>query len=143
LKDLSCSLFQDIIPGTNSCGLTWLTTVGDRLFFYAINSYGSELWTLDSSIGSAVMICNLNQDAVGSFSSYSSGNSYPFYFSAKTLNGTKLFKLDDINKIWTGKGIEVVLNVTSKNILFIMLLSLLLRCLINYYKSYGFKKFIF
>ena len=45
-------------------------------------------------------------------------------------------------KIWTGKGIEVLLNVTSKNILFIMLLSLLLKYLINYYKIYGFKKFI-
>ena len=45
-------------------------------------------------------------------------------------------------KIWTGKGIEVLLNVTSKNILFIMLFSLLLKYLINYYKSYGFKKFI-
>ena len=45
-------------------------------------------------------------------------------------------------KFWTGKGIGVILNVTSKNILFIMLLSLLLKYLINYYKSYGFKKFI-
>jgi hypothetical protein len=46
-------------------------------------------------------------------------------------------------KFWTGKGIGVILNVTSKNILFIMLLSLLLKYLINYYKSYGFKKIIF
>lgn len=45
-------------------------------------------------------------------------------------------------KFWTGKGIGVILNVTSKNILFILLLSLLLKYLINYYKSYGFKKFI-
>ena len=44
--------------------------------------------------------------------------------------------------MWTGKGIEVLLNVTSKNILFVMLLSLLLKYLINYYKIYGFKKFI-
>ena len=45
-------------------------------------------------------------------------------------------------KFWTGKGIGVVLNVTSKNILFVMLLSLLLKYLISYYKNYGFKKFI-
>jgi hypothetical protein len=45
------------------------------------------------------------------------------------------------NKIWTGKGIDVLLNVISKNVLFVILLSLLLKYLINYYKSYGFKKF--
>jgi hypothetical protein len=67
---------------------------------------------------------------------------YKYLILMSMLVSSNLNVLVDLN-IWTGKGVGVVMNVTSKNILFIMLLSLLLKCLINYYKSYGFKKFIF
>ena len=47
------------------------------------------------------------------------------------------------NTKWTGMGLNVLINVISKNILFIIIFSLLLKYVINYWKIHGFKKIIF
>ena len=41
---------------------------------------------------------------------------------------------------FTGKGLNIIIPVLSKNILFVMIFSLLLKYLINYWKVYGLKK---
>jgi hypothetical protein len=47
-----------------------------------------------------------------------------------------------ISDPFTGKGINIIIPVISKNILFVMILALLLKYLINYWKVYGLKKII-
>ena len=47
-----------------------------------------------------------------------------------------------VNYPFTGKGINIIIPVLSKNILFVMIFALLLKYLINYWKIYGFKKII-
>ena len=47
-----------------------------------------------------------------------------------------------VSSPFTGKGLNIIIPVLSKNILFIMIFALLLKYLINYWKINGFKKFI-
>ena len=47
-----------------------------------------------------------------------------------------------INEPFTGKGINIIIPVICKNILFVMIFALLLKYLINYWKIYGLKKII-
>jgi hypothetical protein len=47
-----------------------------------------------------------------------------------------------VNYPFSGKGFNIIITVLSKNILFVMVFSLLLKYLINYWKIHGFKKII-
>lgn len=47
-----------------------------------------------------------------------------------------------VSSPFTGKGLNIIIPVISKNILFIMIFALLLKYLINYWKVNGFKKII-
>jgi hypothetical protein len=47
-----------------------------------------------------------------------------------------------VNYPFTGRGINIIIPVLSKNILFVMIFALLLKYIINYWKINGFKKII-
>ena len=60
-------LVKDINPGPESSFLTWLTRVGDRVFFIATDGvHGQELWVSDGTEQGTYMVMDIVPGPEGS-----------------------------------------------------------------------------
>ena len=90
-------LVKDIRTGSIGSNPSWLTPIGNTLYFSASDSSGDELWKSDGTEAGTVMVKNIyNITATGgSVPQYLTAIGNTFYFTANDgINGNELWKSD-------------------------------------------------